>query len=295
MDQTEFSARIEMNRPKLMKMAKSMVRSCDCEDAVQSAILAAEAIRESKIIEAEGEARIKNNESILASLGMETNPGADLSTDSVDGLSVGLDKFMQAEEYLKTLEINLTQLDKLAANTLGKGFASAFEAIVTGSKSASEAFSDMAKQLLVQCANLLAQWTAIFAMVSIWDPANAAKAANKMVLGLATGGYVTGPGTATSDSIPAMLSNGEYVINARAVQALGVGTMDMINSGRLPVARFSGGGLVGNSSGNTTISFNVSTLDAASFESFLQSGGLDKIKQVLFDDDRNFAGMAGVW
>lgn len=41
MDQTEFSARIEMNRPKLMKIAKSMVRSCDCEDAVQSAILAA--------------------------------------------------------------------------------------------------------------------------------------------------------------------------------------------------------------------------------------------------------------
>lgn len=33
---------------------------------------------------------------------------------------------------------------------------------------------------------------------------------------LAPGGYVSGTGTARSDSIPAMLSNGEYVINARA-------------------------------------------------------------------------------
>ena len=33
---------------------------------------------------------------------------------------------------------------------------------------------------------------------------------------LARGGYVNGPGTSTSDSIPAMLSNGEFVVNARA-------------------------------------------------------------------------------
>lgn len=41
MDQTEFSTRIEKNRPKLMKIAKSMVRNCDYEDAVQSAVLSA--------------------------------------------------------------------------------------------------------------------------------------------------------------------------------------------------------------------------------------------------------------
>lgn len=33
---------------------------------------------------------------------------------------------------------------------------------------------------------------------------------------LARGGRVSGPGTATSDSVPAMLSNGEFVVNARA-------------------------------------------------------------------------------
>lgn len=33
---------------------------------------------------------------------------------------------------------------------------------------------------------------------------------------LARGGHVSGPGTSTSDSVPAMLSNGEFVVNAKA-------------------------------------------------------------------------------
>jgi hypothetical protein len=45
----------------------------------------------------------------------------------------------------------------------------------------------------------------------------------------ATGGYISGPGTMTSDSIPAMLSNGEYVINADSVKAIGTPTLDRIN------------------------------------------------------------------
>ena len=39
--------------------------------------------------------------------------------------------------------------------------------------------------------------------------------------GDAAGGHITGPGTGTSDSIPTNLSNGEYVIDAKTVEALG--------------------------------------------------------------------------
>ena len=39
----------------------------------------------------------------------------------------------------------------------------------------------------------------------------------------ADGGEIVGPGTTTSDSIPAMLSDGEFVMNARAVQGAGGG------------------------------------------------------------------------
>lgn len=46
----------------------------------------------------------------------------------------------------------------------------------------------------------------------------------------ATGGPIYGPGSATSDSIPAMLSNGEYVIQAAAVDKYGVDLFDRLNS-----------------------------------------------------------------
>ena len=45
----------------------------------------------------------------------------------------------------------------------------------------------------------------------------------------ALGGYISGPGSGTSDSIPAMLSNGEYVISAKSVQAAGLPMLDRIN------------------------------------------------------------------
>lgn len=47
---------------------------------------------------------------------------------------------------------------------------------------------------------------------------------------VATGGYITGPGTSTSDSIPAWLSHGEYVINAKAARSVGLDLLDGINS-----------------------------------------------------------------
>ena len=58
----------------------------------------------------------------------------------------------------------------------------------------------------------------------------------------ARGGHVWGSGTATSDSIPAMLSNGEFVVNARAAQQVGPGLLHAINSGNFP--RFGDGGPV---------------------------------------------------
>ncbi len=39
-------------------------------------------------------------------------------------------------------------------------------------------------------------------------------------------GYIDGPGTETSDSIPAMLSDGEFVMNARAVRGAGGGSRE---------------------------------------------------------------------
>ena len=54
----------------------------------------------------------------------------------------------------------------------------------------------------------------------------------------ANGGYISGPGTGTSDSIPARLSNGEYVIKADAVSQYGTSFLDSINN-----QKFAKGGL----------------------------------------------------
>ncbi|TCP09507.1 phage tail protein [Caldimonas thermodepolymerans] len=58
----------------------------------------------------------------------------------------------------------------------------------------------------------------------------------------ATGGLVSGPGSATSDSIPARLSAGEYVVRAAAVRQVGVAFLDSIN-GLSAGPRFKGGEL----------------------------------------------------
>ena len=92
--------------------------------------------------------------------------------------------------------------------------------------------------------------------VYAWDDQKKTKGARVkmanggMVKHFSPGGGVYGPGTGTSDSIPAMLSNGEYVIRAESVQAIGVPMLDKINklaSGGMisyDIPKYSGGGRV---------------------------------------------------
>jgi tape measure domain-containing protein len=68
--------------------------------------------------------------------------------------------------------------------------------------------------------------------------------------GFASGGWVSGAGTGTSDSIPAMLSNGEFVINAKATKKF-LPILQAINSGKF--GKFAGGGLPGPISGGTSV------------------------------------------
>ncbi|MBK3399410.1 MULTISPECIES: hypothetical protein [Methylobacterium] len=63
-------------------------------------------------------------------------------------------------------------------------------------------------------------------------------------LWLAGGGPVRGPGSGTSDSVPALLSNGEFVVNARSASAH-AGLLEQINRGG--VRRLAQGGWAGRS------------------------------------------------
>lgn len=62
-------------------------------------------------------------------------------------------------------------------------------------------------------------------------------------------GMVSGPGTSTSDSIPAMLSNDEFVVRASSVRKYGPGFLNAVNNGTLNMSKLAVGGFA---KGSTT-------------------------------------------
>lgn len=81
-------------------------------------------------------------------------------------------------------------------------------------------------------------------------------AANGFTFQNRSNGLVSGPGTSTSDSIPAMLSDGEAVLNARAVRQLGINFINAVNNGNFSRIRtkpmhLASGGVIGNAQQST--------------------------------------------
>lgn len=204
-------------------------------------------------------------------------------------------------------KINTISKIQQTSNQLAKDFSGAITDWITGAQSFGDAMKSILKQLIAQLIQA-ALYATIVAACTGGGGGFAARWKGAFGKGLATGGSVDGPGTGTSDSIPAMLSNGEYVLNAQAVDRLGVPFLNGLNTGRL--RGFASGGLVGSggvagykaergSNGgqvqSVNLSMNVSAMDASSFGDFLNRGGLDVVRQALYDNNRNFASEAGVW
>nr|DAW13913.1 MAG TPA: tail tape measure protein [Caudoviricetes sp.] len=204
-------------------------------------------------------------------------------------------------------KINTISKIQQTSNQLAKDFSGAITDWITGAQSFGDAMKSILKQLIAQLIQA-AIYATIVAACTGGGGGFAARWKGAFGKCLATGGSVDGPGTGTSDSIPAMLSNGEYVLNAQAVDRLGVPFLNGLNTGRL--RGFASGGLVGSggvagykaergsNSGqvqSVNLSMNVSAMDASSFGDFLNRGGLDVMKQALLDSNRNFASEAGVW
>lgn len=204
-------------------------------------------------------------------------------------------------------KINTISKIQQTSNQLAKDFSSAITDWITGAQSFGDAMKSILKQLIAQLIQA-AIYATIVAACTGGGGGFAARWKGAFGKGFASGGSVAGSGTGTSDSIPAMLSNGEYVLNAQAVDRLGVPFLNGLNTGRL--RGFASGGLVGSggvagykaergSNGgqvqSVNLSMNVSAMDASGFGDFLNRGGLDVVKQALFDSNRNFASEAGVW
>lgn len=147
-------------------------------------------------------------------------------------------------------------------STLKTGLTDFFVDVTDGTKSVKDAFLDLGRSIIDTIQKIAAENLAQAVLGGIGGAAGggggAAGGLGGLIagaLGFASGGYVSGPGTGTSDSIPARLSDGEYVVRAAAVQKYGAGLFEALNGmifprmSRAPVSvprvpKFADGGLV---------------------------------------------------
>lgn len=154
-------------------------------------------------------------------------------------------------------QTKLTASSKAAANQMtamfnqvgqmiGSGLLNAFGAVIDGTKSVKQAFADMAKDMLKQLAMLIIKTLLLKAIGGMGGAGGTgimggifSALGGTATAAHAAGGMITGPGTGTSDSILARVSNGEYIIKADAVRKRGVAFLDWVNN-----PKFAEGGLV---------------------------------------------------
>lgn len=218
---------------------------------------------------------------------------ADSYEEKVSLMNEALQKYDEEQQKINTIsKIQQT------SNQLAKDFSGAITDWITGAQSFGDAMKNILQQLIAQLIQAAIYATIVAACTG--GGGFAARWKGAFGNAFASGGSVAGPGTGTSDSVPAMLSNGEYVLNAQAVDRLGVPFLNGLNTGRL--RGFASGGLVGfggaynrpasvgssSSSTSNSITLNVSALDASSFADFLARGGMQVLKQATLDDNRNF-------
>lgn len=151
------------------------------------------------------------------------------------------------KDEIKGYEADIGATMKEGWDGVQSAFTSFGQNLVTEHQSLTTRLKNMWKDMANSILNSLMKIAMQKTLQNIITAFGGKKASGGIVEAKADGGYIVGLGTSTSDSIPTWLSNGEYVVNAAAVQKVGVGFLDSLNSGY--VKRFASGGYVG---GKTT-------------------------------------------
>lgn len=173
-------------------------------------------------------------------------------------------------------------------DVLTNAFSNVEDSIVDFCRTGKLSFSDMVDSMIEDLLRLMIQQQmAGFAkgISSFFTPSNSTFTAAAFAATAASGGYIQGPGTGTSDSIPAWLSNGEFVMNAQAT-AKYLPLLKQMNENK-----FAKGGLVGNSSAGNGVDIQVIDQrgsNAAPIQTSQQQGpdGRKMIKMLVRDTVR---------
>lgn len=196
---------------------------------------------------------------------------------------------VQAEDYQKgidklktatnTVGQQMRQLKTSLQDSLTSGMTQSFALLFTGTQNVGMAFRNMASSVISSIAQMIAQMYIQIIVAKLLKAAMGGFSGGGLVPsagggsggggggGFAEGGLIRGPGGPKSDSIPARVSPGEYIVRADAVSAFGVANLEAINRGlkvpsleRLALPKFAEGGLVGDAgrgAGDSNITLGI--------------------------------------
>ena len=203
---------------------------------------------------------------------LQADAAAEMAAARKTGNQENIGAAQNATQGVQNLTTSTNELGKTIQGSLTNDFTSFFMEIGRSTKSMADQFRGLAASVIASLEQILVKMLVVKMMKAAMGAmgfsggGSVSDAQSSGGMGFAGGGLIQGPGTGKSDSIPARLSAGEYVITADAVQAFGAGNLEAINRGlkipsmeRLSLPKFAEGGLVGapGAGGDSNINFAI--------------------------------------
>jgi hypothetical protein len=188
---------------------------------------------------------------------MKANATTEEQQAQAEDYQKGLDKVKSATntagQQMKTLRAGVQ-------DALTTGLSGAFDMLFQGTQNVGLAFRNLASSVVSSIAKIIAQMYIQLLVTKLLKAAGGFSGGGSVggmnTFGAAEGGLIRGPGGPKSDSIPARVSPGEYIVKADAVSSFGVHNLEAINRGltipsfeHLALPKFAEGGLVGTGGG----------------------------------------------
>jgi hypothetical protein len=201
---------------------------------------------------------------------LEQDAQAMLALAKATGNAMDIEKAQQFVDKINQLKVSTNQVSQSFAqinqgieSAAGAGINKFLTDAVSGTKTLKESFQQMGLAMLQTLEQVAIKMIETAALKALFNSAGgfagggmvSSDASTAATIGFASGGQIRGPGSSTSDSIPALLSDKEFVVNAKATQQPGIlplltaingGTLKGIN-GPSGVPKFAAGGAVGGS------------------------------------------------
>ncbi len=248
-------------------------------------------------------------EAFLAAHATTAQMVASLYSTAFSGLSTAMTDFIMGT---KSLSSAFTALGKSMIQVVVEFYAKQLAGMLTNNAMAKSQASAATAQTAAQGASMAAALGPAAFFKLVLDPGSAALATSLMTAGTAAsmsmGLASAAAGMETSSSSGLWSDKQAALSSSWSGKKLATGgittgaTIAMIGEGHhdeavLPLSRdkFEQLGLVNDNQQVNQVSLSVHTIDASSFTDFLRNGGLDTIRQALFDTERNFATEAGVF